>query len=250
MKQERGVWLPPQVWGDSRLTPTEKIICAEIGNYCHNGGSFYKSNETIAQEMNISPSTVKRAINTLEQMGHIQREPFDGRRRELRVSDPSLWPNMTQQPGQNDPADRSKWSGRQVKMNRQPVQNEPADRSKRPTIIKEELKKKKESKKKKEQVVMPWPQFDEVWQTWTQYKSDEHRFKYKSEHSEQLAVNELAKISNNDPERARAIIRQSITHGWKGLYPIKSGAGAPAPSARTTDQDAEQFANFIRTGNL
>lgn len=250
MKPTRGVWIPPQVWADTRLTPTEKIICAEIGNFCQNTGSFYKTNETIAAEMNISPSTAKRAIATLEALGHIEREPFDGRRRALRVTDPAVWPNLTQQTDQKEPADRSKSTGRQTKMTRQPVQNDPAARPKRPAIIKEEEKEKKKEKKKKQVVVMPWLDFEETWQAWTEYKATEHRFRYKSEHSEQLAINELVTLSNNDPERATAIIRQSITKGWKGLFPLRTGASPATASAGITDQSAAQFERFIRTGNL
>jgi DNA-binding transcriptional MocR family regulator len=246
-KKARGIWIPPEIYSDSRLTPVEKIICAEIGNMCANAGTFYKSNETIAAELNISPSTAKRAIATLEEYGHIHRHPFNGRNRELTVTDPSLWPNMTRQPVQNEPADRSKRPGSQTKMTRQPDQFDPAAGPIRPTKKKE---KKPEKKPEKKCADMPWPGFGEVWEAWKEYKAREHRFSYKSQHSEQAALHQLITLSNNDPEQATAIVRQSIANGWKGLFAAKQRAGTPAPNAATPEESARQFEHFIRTGNL
>lgn len=73
---------------------------------------------------------------------------------------------------------------------------------------------------------MPWPdrRFKEVWEFWKKYKYNEwRRFKYKSEQSEQTALNLLYKMANGDLETAIAIIQRSAGNRWQRLHFFNTG---------------------------
>lgn len=56
--------------------------------------------------------------------------------------------------------------------------------------------------------------FKKAWTAWTDYKNSQHKFKYKSIKSEQIALNELQQF---DYEFARELIKTAISNGWKGF---------------------------------
>ena len=226
-----GFWIPAAVWEDERLSATEKILAAEVASFTRRGADFYKTKETIAEQLKVSPSTIKRAVAHLTEIGYIERGPFDGRKRMLRC--------------QLDLPAGPKSTGSQTKVNRQPAQIDPAGGAKRPHSKTERRTKSKTITKAAGR--WPWPESAEVWMAWLEYKRTEHRFSYKTDISAQAAIDQLLTLSNHDPEQARAIIKQSIANGWKGFFPLKRGS---QPARVPTEQDAAKFADYIRTGNL
>ncbi len=85
--------------------------------------------------------------------------------------------------------------------------------------LKDKVKVKEEDKVK---VVIPFgDDFLTAWNYWKEYKSKEFKFNYKSEISEQAAINELVKLSNGDKNVCIAIIMQSLSNGWKGFFKLK-----------------------------
>lgn len=63
--------------------------------------------------------------------------------------------------------------------------------------------------------------FIAAWCEWIEYKRVQHRFKFKSEKYEQIALNKLVKISGGDEATAIEIIHNSIGNGYSGLFPLK-----------------------------
>jgi hypothetical protein len=59
------------------------------------------------------------------------------------------------------------------------------------------------------------------WNEWTEYKQTEHREKFKSIKTEQLAINKLGEMCRYDAEKAKLIIEQSMSNRWKGLFELK-----------------------------
>lgn len=59
------------------------------------------------------------------------------------------------------------------------------------------------------------------WKEWTEYKQTEHREKFKSTKTEQLAINKLGEMCGHDSEKAKMIIEQSMSNRWKGLFELK-----------------------------
>lgn len=224
-----GIWIPASVWEDDRLSATEKILLAEINSFTRRGAAFYKTNGTIAVELKVSMSTVKRAIAVLTDCGYLERAGFDGRKRTLTVK--------------VDLAARPKRASSKTKVNQQPAQKEPAGSPKR---AHSKTDRKTDSKTLTTTIGRwPWPNHAGPWLAWIEYKRDEHRFRYKSEHSAQAAIDQLLTLSDHDPERATAIIKQSIANGWKGFFPLDR-----KQKTATTSQDRDKFEKFIRTGTM
>ena len=62
-----------------------------------------------------------------------------------------------------------------------------------------------------------------VFYEFLEFRKKQHNFTYKNEKYVQEAYNELLNLSNNNPETAKAIVKQSIVNGWKGLFELKKG---------------------------
>lgn len=87
-----------------------------------------------------------------------------------------------------------------------------------------EKDKEKEKEKREEKIIFPFntEKFRIAWGAWKQYKKEQHKFTYKGEHSEQIALKELSEKSNHNETTAINIIQQSIANGWKGLFQLKN----------------------------
>lgn len=61
------------------------------------------------------------------------------------------------------------------------------------------------------------------WNRWKDYKSKEHKFRFKTSISEQASITELYNLSNGDLQNAIKIIDKSIASGWKGFFKLNDG---------------------------
>ena len=82
----KGVWIPKEVWLDTRLNALDKIILTEIDSLDQGDRGCYASNEYIAAFCQCSERKVSAAISKLIEYGYINVQSFDGRQRELRSS--------------------------------------------------------------------------------------------------------------------------------------------------------------------
>lgn len=87
-------------------------------------------------------------------------------------------------------------------------------------------KKQRQPALKHREIIIPWqsPDFLSLWSQWKEYKAKEHKFNYKSEQSEQAALNQLAKLSDAIEYNAIQIIHQSMANGWKGFFKLQNNA--------------------------
>jgi len=76
----------------------------------------------------------------------------------------------------------------------------------------------------KKEVVFPFEsnEFLEIWNAWKNYKLKEHKFRYKSEESEQAALMKLNNLANGNEKDAIEIVKESISQGWKGFFELKN----------------------------
>lgn len=79
----KGVWIPKEVYLDTRLTALEKIILVEIDSLDGEGGCF-ASNEYLAEFCQCTQVKVSTAISKLIELGYLEKIGFDGRRRILK----------------------------------------------------------------------------------------------------------------------------------------------------------------------
>lgn len=91
--------------------------------------------------------------------------------------------------------------------------------------------------------------FRATMESWISYKR-EIKNSYRSDRSVQLCYNSLMKLSGADPERARLIVEQSISNGWKGLFELKQTTYGreDKQTAGASGGDMEAFYRHIAEG--
>jgi len=82
--------------------------------------------------------------------------------------------------------------------------------------------------------------WEDLWNVWIQYKKEEHRDKFKSKNTEQVALNHLMKISNNDIDIAKEIVNYSIANKYKGLFELKQKIN------KTSNDKHKQFTDYFK----
>lgn len=80
----KGVWIPKEVWLDTRLNALEKIILTEIDSLDSSERGCWASNQYIAEFCQCSESKVSKSISKLIELGYLYLQAFDGRQRELK----------------------------------------------------------------------------------------------------------------------------------------------------------------------
>ena len=80
----KGVWIPKEVWLDTRLNALEKAILTEIDSLDQGEKGCYASNDYLAEFCQCSKRKVSEAISKLIKCGYIYLQNFDGRKRELK----------------------------------------------------------------------------------------------------------------------------------------------------------------------
>lgn len=80
----KGVWIPKEVWLDTRLNALDKIILAEIDSLDMGEDGCWASNKYIADFCQCSETKVSTAISNLIAYGYLYVKSFDGRLRVLK----------------------------------------------------------------------------------------------------------------------------------------------------------------------
>lgn len=216
-REFKGVWIPAEVWLDPGLSLAEKALLAEIDSFSGNGKSFYKSNDTIVREYQISKSTISRAVKRLQDLGYIEVKS-DGRNRYI-TTRPLSRVKMTTQPRQNDHAEASKRGATNT------------------------LEQHNYNTEKEGVVEYPWntDAFKAAWNGYLEMRWAQHRFKYKTLQSQQTALHKLQNLAQGSEQVAIAIIAESVAWGWKGLFPLKKQNHEP-----TGTTDGSLIAEHLR----
>jgi len=72
-----GVWIPKEVYLDENLTPTEKMLYAEINCF----DVCFKNNKSFAKHLNVGETYISKMLNNLKERGYIVEIGFDGRKK-------------------------------------------------------------------------------------------------------------------------------------------------------------------------
>lgn len=81
----KGIWIPKEIWFDTRLSALEKVILAEIDSLDSTERGCFASNQELAEFCQCSEYKVSGAISKMIDLGYIYLKKFDGRTRELKV---------------------------------------------------------------------------------------------------------------------------------------------------------------------
>lgn len=80
----KGVWIPKEVYLDTRLTALEKIILVEIDSLDNGEDGCFASNEYLAEFCQCTNVKVSTSVSKLVELGYLDKVGFDGRRRILK----------------------------------------------------------------------------------------------------------------------------------------------------------------------
>lgn len=189
------------------ISSTQKLLLGLISSLSNLKGYCFASNEYLAQLLDSSKITISHAISDLEAKGYIGRIIYrnDKQQVEQRIltivldkfTDTPLSENDYPLPIKKDipPSENLKYN---IKNNNKVNNN---INNKELVFLSEEWK--------------------ELWQGWIEYKKEEHRDKFKSKNTEQVALNHLVKISYSNIDIAKEIVNYSIANKYKGLFELK-----------------------------
>ena len=227
-----GVWIPIEIWKLSELTLLERYIYSDIFSFNKVGRVYFKTNSKLAEECNCSNASITRAISNLVKLDHIK----------VKQSSPvrKLVPNQIDEaPKQIDEAPNQ-------------IDEPPNQIEEPPRQIDEHISKviskgisKRINKVIKEDVVFPFKEkeFLDTWKIWIDERRESGIKKY-TNRGEQSALHKLQKISNHDYTTAVAIINESISQGWRGLFALKRDKQQGLPEISM--EEAIKWANNIR----
>jgi hypothetical protein len=80
----KGVWIPKEVWLDTRLSMIEKGILVEIDSLDFAESGCFASNKHLADFCQCSETKASLAVSKLIELGYVYVESFDGRQRVLK----------------------------------------------------------------------------------------------------------------------------------------------------------------------
>lgn len=95
--------------------------------------------------------------------------------------------------------------------------------------IREEEEKRKKREEGKEIVLDDW---DGLFKTWIDFRNEKK--KPLTETSIRLGLDELKKLSNQNIETAKEIVKRSMTKGWQGLFAIETKTNNQPPTTSRT----------------
>ena len=200
----KGVWIPKEVWLDTRLNALDKVILMEIDSLDQGEKGCYASNEHLAEFCQCSKTKVSTAISKLIECGYVYIQNFDGRKRELK----SRLSNFERQNIKNCNAD---------------IQNLKESNTYRNTdnnTVSNKKERKNKSKSYDEQIA-EYTENEELQNALKAFVQMRAFIKSPvTAHGLKLLLNKLTKISRNDADKI-TIVNNSIENNWKGFYGLK-----------------------------
>ena len=202
----KGVWIPKEVWLDTRLNALDKVILMEIDSLDQGEKGCYASNEHLAEFCQCSKTKVSTAISKLIECGYLYIQNFDGRKRELK----SRVSNFERQSLKKCNADIQNLKENNTYRNTNNNTNN--------TVSKKERKSK--SKSYDEQIT-EYTQNEELQNALKAFVQMRAFIKKPlTEYGLKLLLNKLSKIGRTDAEKI-AIVNRSVEHNWQGFFEIK-----------------------------
>ena len=201
----KGVWIPKEVWLDTRLNALEKVILTEIDSLDNGEKGCYASNEHLAEFCQCSKTKVSTAIKKLIDYGYIYVQNFDGRKRELK----SRLSNFERQNNKNCKAEYQilKESNIDNNTNNNTVSNK---------------KERKSASRSYDENISEYTQNEELQNALKAFLQMRSFIKKPmTEYALKLMLKKLDELGNNDTAKI-AILNQSITHNWQGIFPLKN----------------------------
>lgn len=194
-REFKGMWIPAMVYYNREVSWSAKIIWAEIDSFTSNDRECFFSNEYLANFLGCSVPQVTRYLTELKKVGWIEEAGFDGRKRYLKSLVASS--KMMRQPNQER-------SGSPIKNDEHTI----------PSLLYQNTK--------RDIPVLGLPfsssEFKAAWDEWVL-----HRGELKKKLTPLSIKKQFAELARHSEADAIAMIEQSITMGWSGIFELKQG---------------------------
>lgn len=217
----KGVWIPKEVWLDTRLNALDKIILTEIDSLDYGERGCYASNKHLAEFCQCSENKVSVTISKLKKLGYIYVQSFDGRTRELR----SRLTKNESQPFEIKKAECENLKESNIDNNTENNKDNKKERKKTyDTAISEYTSNKEVS---------------EALKTFIQMRT--MMKKPLTDRALSLLLNKLDSLANNDTEKVE-LLNNAVINNWLSVYPLKHEYSKPKQQAYDQngyDADAE-----------
>lgn len=195
---------------DAGLTPQQFRVLAHIARRAGDGVSW-ASNATMAETCRIHPDTLTDCLKALEALAIIVRVARPGKTTVWKINPPNLWTFNQPTPSNHPPASKGEQS--------------PDLKGEHPPESKgDEGNPKKEIKGRKSKAVafpeipesLKTPEFEKAWSEWL----EDRKFRRKPV-TPLAAAKQFEHLVAWGSEKAVVSIRESIEHGWQGLFEPK-----------------------------
>ena len=84
LRDFKGVWIPKEIWLDTRLNALDKIILLEIDSLDVGEDGCYASNQYLADFCQCTETKISTAVSKLIKLQYLEAVKFDGRKRFLK----------------------------------------------------------------------------------------------------------------------------------------------------------------------
>lgn len=214
---------------ETPLSGSLKLVFILMANYADENDRCYPSQATLARQAGLSEKTIQRTIEKLEELGFVETlRKGSGNKSSLYRLVFEGGQNVTPDNlsgSQNDHPNQSNCPLRVVKLSTQGGQN--VHRSYQDTINDPINKPSARERKKSPLVVDPetavLPAYVDrnVWIEYCRMRKAK-RAEIKTEKTLKLCLSDLEKHSGGDPQIAIAVLEQSISKTWTGLFALNS----------------------------
>lgn len=113
----KGVWIPKEIYLDTNLTWTDKILYCEINSLCGPDGCF-ASNEYFAKFLGVKERVIQYSLAKLKKLGLVVQIGFDGRQRILVATEHPIEVNAPQRCKKLHPRDAKDCTHSNIDYNR------------------------------------------------------------------------------------------------------------------------------------
>jgi DNA-binding MarR family transcriptional regulator len=198
----KGIWIPKEVWLSEKITMMEKIFIVEISSLDNKKGCW-ANNNYFAGFFGLSTSRVSEIINSLcdKKLLVSTIDQSSGNRRILRLTEEGI---SLFRIGSTDSTDTSSENAQHNNTFNNPINNTINNKEKPLRAI----------------GVLPFlsEEFANAWIEWETFRKE-----IKKKITPSTAKKQLTFLGGRGEPEAIAIINQSITNGWTGLFALKNG---------------------------
>ena len=201
----KGVWIPKEVWLDTRLNALEKIILTEIDSLDSSERGCWASNKHLAEFCQCSESKVSTAISKLIKLGYLYVQSFDGRLRELK----SRLSNFERQ---------------DAKICEAGYQNLKESNTYSNTDNNTDSKKKERKKATSYDEILSGIEDDGLRELYYEYIKMRKLIKSPmTDRALTMLIDKVDKLEPDSIERKKKLLETAIMNNWKSVYPLKEG---------------------------